>query len=132
MERRASQESVVDLIDSGQFLAAEERFSERRTNEPMEMVIRSEVAIYFDRLGDARALLEEVAQRIADIDVAARFSLTKGRLAFWLGDIAQADTQLQTAYHFFLFQGDSFGTSKALLNLAWLARHRGRLDDANA
>jgi tetratricopeptide (TPR) repeat protein len=132
MERRASQESVVDLIDSGQFLAAEERFSERRTNDPMEMVIRSEVAIYFDRLGDAAALLEEVAQRIADIDVAARFSLTKGKLALWLGDITQADIQLQTAYHFFLFQNDSFGTSKALLNLAWLARHRGQLDDANA
>ncbi|MFP5263832.1 MAG: tetratricopeptide repeat protein [Blastocatellia bacterium] len=132
MERRASQEGVVDLIDSGQFLAAEEIFSERRTNDPMEMVIRSEVAMYFDRLSDAAALLEEVAMRIDDIDVAARFSLTKGRLALWLKDAAQADTQLQTAYHFFLFQNDSFGTSKALLNLACLARQRGQLTDAHA
>src|SRR2546422_5876001 len=83
MEKRASQESLVELIDSGQFLAAEEIFSERRTNEPMEMVIRAEVAMYFDRLEDATALLEEVAPRIADINVAARFSLTKGRLALW-------------------------------------------------
>ncbi|MEK6287286.1 MAG: tetratricopeptide repeat protein [Acidobacteriota bacterium] len=130
MERRASQESLVELIDSGQFLAAEEIFSERRTNEPMEMVVRSEVAMYFDRLEDASALLEEVAPRIADINVAARFSLTKGRLAHWRGDNQQAETQLQSAYHFYLFLNDTFGISRALLNLARFARRRGELDDA--
>src|SRR5262245_48903389 len=118
MERRASQESLVELIDSGQFLAAEEIFSERRTNEPMEMVIRSEVAMYFDRLEDAGALLDEVAPSIADIGVAARFSLTRGRLALMHGDAQQAETQLQSAYHFYLFLNDSFGISRALLNLA--------------
>lgn len=132
MERRASQESLVELIDSGQFLTAEEIFSERRTNEPMEMVIRSEVAIYFDRLEDASALLEEVAPRIADINVAGRFSLTRGRLALWLRHDQQAETQLQSAYHFYLFLNDSFGISRALLNLARLARARGELDDAAA
>jgi tetratricopeptide (TPR) repeat protein len=130
MERRASQESLVELIDSGQFLAAEEIFSERRTNEPMEMVIRAEVAMYFDRLEDATALLEEVAPRIADINVAARFSLTKGRLALWRGDDAQAQTQLQSAYHFYLFLNDSFGISRASLNLARFARRRGEFEDA--
>src|SRR5712692_1812547 len=128
MEKRASQDSLVELIDSGQFLAAEERFSERRTNEPMEMVIRSEVAIYFDRLEDASALLEEVASRIADINVAARFSLTKGRLALWRGDDQQAETQLQSAYHFYSFLSDSFGISRALLNLARFARCRGEFE----
>ena len=44
----------------------------------MEMVIRSEVAIYFDKLNDAAALLEEVAPRSADFNIAARFSLTRG------------------------------------------------------
>ncbi len=130
MERRASQESLVELIDGGQFLAAEEIFSERRTNEPMEMVIRSEVAMYFDRLADAAALLEEVAPRISDIGVAARFSLTRGRLALWRGDDQQAGTQLQSAYHFYLFLNDSFGISRALLNLARFARHRGEIDEA--
>lgn len=130
MERRASQETLVELIDSGQFLAAEEIFSERRTNEPMEMVIRSEVAMYFDRLDDAAALLEEVAPRIDDIKVAARFSLTRGRLALWLGDAEQADTRLQSAYHFYLFLNDSFGISRALLNLGRFTRHRGQLEDA--
>jgi tetratricopeptide (TPR) repeat protein len=129
MERRASQESLVELIDSGQFLAAEEIFSERRTNEPMEMVIRAEVAMYFDRLDDANALLEEVAPRIADIDVAARFSLTKGRLALWRGDEHQAATQLQSAYHFYLFLNDSFGISRSLLNLARFARYRGEAEE---
>lgn len=132
MERRASQESLVELIDSGQFLTAEEIFSERRTNEPMEMVIRSEVAMYFDRLEDASALLEEVAPGIADISVAARFSLTRGRLALWLGQDQQAETQLQSAYHFYLFLNDSFGISRALLNLARLARTRGELENAAA
>lgn len=132
MERRASQESLVELIDSGQFLAAEEIFSERRTNEPMEMVIRSEVAMYFDRLEDAAVLLEEVAPGIADIGVAARFSLTKGRLALWRGDAQQAETQLQSAYHFYLFLNDSFGISRALLNLARFARSRGQLEEAAA
>lgn len=132
MERRASQESLVELIDSGQFLAAEEIFSERRTNEPMEMVIRAEVAMYFDRLEDATALLEEVSQRIADINVAARFSLTKGRLALWRGDDAQAQTQLQSAYHFYLFLNDSFGISRACLNLARFARRRGEFGEAAA
>jgi len=132
MERRASQESLVELIDSGQFLAAEEIFSERRTNEPMEMVIRSEVAMYFDRLQDAAALLEEVAPGIADIGVAARFSLTKGRLALWRGEAQQAETQLQSAYHFYLFLNDSFGISRALLNLARLGRSRGEIEEAAA
>lgn len=132
MERRASQESLAELIDSGQFLAAEEIFSERRTNEPLEMVIRSEVAMYFDRVEDAAALLEEVAPRIADIGVAARFSLTKGRLALWVGDAQQAETQLESAYHFYLFLNDSFGISRALLNLARFARSRGRIEEAAA
>jgi len=132
MERRASQESLVELIDSGQFLAAEEIFSERRTNEPMEMVIRSEVAMYFDRLDDAGSLLEQVAPRIADISIAARFSLAKGRLALWLGDDQQAQIQLQSAYHFYLFLNDSFGISRALLNLARFARGRGEIEDAAA
>ena len=132
MERRASQESLVEMIDSGQFLAAEEIFSERRTNEPMEMVIRAEVAMYFDRLDDANALLEEVAPRIADIGVAARFSLTRGRLALWLGDEQQAATQLQSAYHFYLFLNDSFGISRSLLNLARFARYRGEPEEGAA
>jgi tetratricopeptide (TPR) repeat protein len=132
MERRASQESLVELIDSGQFLAAEEIFSERRTNEPMEMVIRSEVAMYFDRLQDAGMLLDEVAPRIDDIGVAARFSLTRGRLALWNGDAGHAETQLQSAYHFYMFLNDSFGVSRALLNLARFARHQGQLEEAAA
>jgi len=132
MERRASQESLVELVDSGQFLAAEEIFSERRTNEPMEMVIRAEVAMYFDRLDDANALLDEVAPRIADIAVAARFSLTRGRLALWRGDEQQAMTQLQSAYHFYLFLNDSFGISRSLLNLARFARCRGEAEEVAA
>jgi tetratricopeptide (TPR) repeat protein len=98
----------------------------------MEMVIRSEVAMYFDRLEDAAALLEEVAPRIADIGVAARFSLTRGRLALWHGDAQQAETQLQSAYHFYLFLNDSFGISRALLNLARFARTRGKIEEAAA
>jgi len=131
MERR-SQESLVELIDSGQFLAAEEIFSERRTNEPMEMVIRAEVAMYFDRLDDANALLEEVAPRIADIGVAARFSLTRGRLALWRGAEHQAATQLQAAYHFYLFLNDSFGISRSLLNLGRFARYQGEVEEGAA
>jgi tetratricopeptide (TPR) repeat protein len=132
MDRRASQESLVELIDSGQFLAAEEIFSERRTDEPMEMVIRSEVAMYFDRLDEATSLLEQVGPRITDIKVAARFSLTKGRLALWRGDNEQAETQLQSAYHFYLFLKDSFGISRALLNLARFVRRLGNTEDAIA
>jgi tetratricopeptide (TPR) repeat protein len=130
MERRATYESLVELIDSGQFLAAEEIFSERRTDEPMEMVVRSEVAMYFDRLDDAAALLEQVAPRITDIKVAARFSLTKGRLALWRGDCQQAETQLQSAYHFYLFLNDNFGIGRALVSLARFARYRGEIDEA--
>jgi tetratricopeptide (TPR) repeat protein len=132
MERRVSHESAVDLIDGGQFLAAEEIFSERRTDDPMEMVVRSEVAMYFGRLEDGAALLEQVGPRVAELDVAARFSLAKGKLALWQGDDAQADTQLQTAYHFYLFQSDSFGLSQSLLGLARLARRRGDLEVASS
>jgi len=130
MERRASHESLVELIDSGQFLVAEEIFSERRTDEPMEMVIRSEVASYFDRYEDAAALLDQVGPRIADIKIAARFSLTKGSLALLQADWAQAATQLQSAYHFYLFLNDSFGISRALLSLARFSRIRGDQHDA--
>lgn len=132
MERRAAQDTAVDLVDSGQFLTAEEMFSERRTDDPKEMVVRAEVALYFARLDEAATLLEQVAPRIADISVAARFSLTKGRLALWQANHAEAEIQLQTAYHFYTFQNDMFGLSHALLSLARLARERGELADAAA
>src|SRR4029453_8856751 len=99
---------------------------------PMEMVIRAEVGMYFDRLDDANALLEEVAPQIADIGVAARFSLTRGRLALWRGDEHQAATQLQAAYHFYLFLNDSFGISRSLLNLGRFVRYRGEAEEGAA
>ncbi|MFL6212500.1 MAG: hypothetical protein ACJ74J_01270 [Blastocatellia bacterium] len=132
MEKRAAQDTAVDLVDSGQFLTAEEIFSERRTDDPKEMVVRAEVALYFARLDESAELLGQVASRIADINVAARFSLTKGRVALWQGDLPEAALQLQTAYHFYAFQNDMFGLSHALLNLARLARERGELADATA
>ncbi|HJQ23548.1 MAG TPA: hypothetical protein VKA60_06495 [Blastocatellia bacterium] len=130
MERRAAQDTAVELVDSGQFLTAEEMFSERRTDDPKEMVVRAEVALYFARLEEAAALLEQVAPRIADINVAGRFALTKGRVALWQGNLAEAAMQLQTAYHFYAFHNDLFGLSHALLNLARLARERGELQEA--
>ncbi len=132
MERRTAQDTAVDLVDSGQFLTAEELFSERRTDDPKEMVVRAEVALYFARLDEAAALLAQVAPRIADINIAARFSLTKGRVALWQTELDEAAMQLQTAYHFYAFQNDMFGLSHALLNLARLARERGELVDAAA
>ncbi|MEW6207005.1 MAG: tetratricopeptide repeat protein [Acidobacteriota bacterium] len=130
MERRASQESPVDLIDSGQFLVAEEIFSERRTNDPMEMVVRAEVAMYFDRAEDAASLLEEVAPRALDIGVAARFSLVRGRLALRQGDDQQAETNLQTALHIYRYLNDPFGLARSLLYLARLSRRHGNSDEA--
>jgi tetratricopeptide (TPR) repeat protein len=136
MERRASQETAVDLIDSGQFLTAEEMFSERRTNDPMEMVVRSEVAMYFDKLGECTALLDEVAPRVAELDVAGRFSLARGRLALLEKDYQRAQVHLQTSYYFYNFLGDAFGLSKALLELGALARQlgdvQGAIDKLNA
>jgi tetratricopeptide (TPR) repeat protein len=132
MERRASQENLAELIDGGQFLLAEEIFSERRTNDPMEMVVRSEVEAYFGRLEAAAALLEEVAPRATEINVASRFSLASGRLAICNGDYEGADVHLQTAYYFYRFQSDAFGVGHSLLNLACLARWRGELEAAIA
>src|SRR5262249_36988119 len=117
MERRASQEIPIDLIESGQFLSAEEMFSERRTDDPLEMVIRAEVEMYFGRLDEAASLLQQVAPRAAEIDVAARFSLASGRLATWRADYESANTHLQTADFFYNFQQNSFPTSQALLPL---------------
>jgi tetratricopeptide (TPR) repeat protein len=131
MERRTSNESLAELIDSGQFLTAEEIFSERRTNEPFEMVIRAEVAMYFDRLEEAARLLEEVAPHISDINVAARFSLVKGRLALMRRKDQEAEEPLQSAYHFYSFHNDFFGVARSLLALATRARRLGFLDDAS-
>lgn len=130
MERRTAQESYVDLIDSGQFLAAEEIFSERRTDDPMEMVIRAEVAIYFGKNDEARSLLEKVKDRASDVDVASRFSLAQGRLAFSEDDDDLAQTYLQSAYYFYSFKEDSFGGSQALLELARLDKKNGHLPEA--
>jgi tetratricopeptide (TPR) repeat protein len=132
MERRTSQESLAELIDGGQWLTAEEIFSERRTNDPFEMVIRAEVAMYFDRLDEAARLLDEVAPDILDINVGARYSLTRGRLELVRGRYQEADAPLQSAFHFYSFHGDSFGIARSLLALAGLARRRGALDDAAA
>lgn len=125
-----SHEGLSDLIDGGQFLAAEELFSERRTDDPFEMVIRAEVAMYFDRLEDADLLLEQVAPRISDINVAARFSLTRGRLALVQDRDDQAQAPLESAFHFYSFHNDAFGIARALLALATLSRRRGNLDEA--
>jgi len=130
MERRASQEIPIDLIESGQFLSAEEIFSERRTDDPLEMVIRAEVEMYFGRLDEAASLLQQVAARVSEIDVAARFSLARGRLATWRAEYELANTHLQTAYYFYNFQQDAFRTSQALLELGRLARLRVELEDA--
>ncbi len=131
MERRVAQENLVDVIDGGQFLVAEEIISERRTDDPMEMVVRSEVEIYFHRLAGASSLLEQVAPKVTSLEVAARFSQAKGKWAFASGNSAEAQTQLQTAYHLFLFQKDAFGISQSLLELARLARSHGNLEEAD-
>ncbi|MGH9829214.1 MAG: hypothetical protein ACREDR_38845, partial [Blastocatellia bacterium] len=110
MERRASQEAPVDLIESGQFLVAEELFSERRTDDPLEMVVRSEVETYFGRLNEAGNLLDQVAPRALELEVAARFSLASGRLAIWRGDYKTASTHIKTAYFFYRYQQDTFRT----------------------
>src|SRR6185295_20411890 len=49
-----------------------------------------------------------------------------------LKDYEQAATQLQTAYHFYLFLGEPFGLSQAQLGLARLARWRGDFEEAAA
>src|SRR5688572_4279693 len=130
MERRFSQENYVDLLDSGQFLVAEELFSERRTDEPMEMVIRAEVALYFGRIEESATLLDQVMKRISDINVAARFSLAKGRLALWQEDDDEAQTLLQSAYYFYSFNGDDSGIGQSLLELSKLACRKADFEEA--
>lgn len=130
MEKRALQDNYVELVDTGQFLIAEELFSERRTDDPIEMVIRAEVAMYFGRLHDSYLLLEQVMKRISDIDVAARFSLAKGQLALLMESEEEAQTLLQSAYYFYLFNEEPYGISRSLIALAKVARKRGEFEDA--
>ncbi len=132
MERRVFQESPVELIDNGQFLTAEELFSERRTDDPQEMVVRSEVEMYFGRIDKAAELLDAVAPRAVEIDVAARFSIASGKLALQRRNYELANTHFQTAFHFSRFMRDQFGTSQALLGLAALDHKHGLLAEATA
>jgi tetratricopeptide (TPR) repeat protein len=132
MEKRALQDNYVELVDTGQFLTAEELFSERRTDDPIEMVIRAEVAMYFGRLHDGYMLLEQVMKRISDIDVAARFSLAKGQLALLMDNEQEAQTLLQSAYYFYLFNEEPYGVSRSLIELAKVARKTAELDEAGA
>lgn len=131
MERRFSQENYVELLDTGQFLVAEEMFAERRTDDPMEMVIRSEVALYFGRLEESASLLDQVMKRISDVDVAARFSLAKGRLALVNDNDDEAQTLLQSAYYFYSFAGDDAGIGQSLLELSKLARRKADFEAAS-
>ena len=132
MERRVFQESPVELIDNGQFLMAEELFSERRTDDPQEMVVRAEVEMYFGRMDKAAELLEAVAPRAVEIDVASRFSVASGKLALQRRNYELANTHFQTAYHFSRFMRDQFGISQALLGLATLDHKHGLLTEAAA
>jgi tetratricopeptide (TPR) repeat protein len=132
MERRATQEGPLELIDGGQYLSAEEIFAERRTDDPMEMVVRSEVETYFSRLDKAADILEQVAPRATDLDVAARFSLSSGRVAAWRGDFEHGRIGLQTAYYFYRYLGDALGVAQALFGLALIARANRDLDTASA
>src|SRR5262249_11349814 len=68
--------------------------------------------------------------RVSDINVAARFSLAKGRLALRLDDDEQAAPLLQSAYYFYLFNNALFGITQALIELAKLARRAGRFAEA--
>jgi tetratricopeptide (TPR) repeat protein len=130
MEKRATQDNYIDLVDTGQFLVVEEVFAERRTDDPTEMVIRAEVAMYFGRLHDSYLLLEQVMKRIGEIDVAARFSLAKGQLALLMDSEEEAQTLLQSAYYFYLFHEEPFGIARSLVELAKVARKKGELEQA--
>jgi hypothetical protein len=132
MEKRALQDNYVELVDTGQFLAVEELFSERRTDDPLEMIIRAEIAMYFGRFHDGYLLLEQVAKRIADIEIAARFSSAKGQLALLMDSEDEAQTLLQSAYYFYLFHEDAYGICRSLLELAKVARKQGDLEQASA
>ncbi|MBI3650138.1 MAG: hypothetical protein HY231_03740 [Acidobacteria bacterium] len=130
MEKRATQDNYEDLVDTGQFLAVEEVFAERRTDDPTEMVIRAEVAMYFGRLHDAYLLLEQVMKRIGEINLAARFSLAKGRLALLMDSEDNAQTLLQSAYYFYLFNDEPYGIARSLVELAKVACKQGNLEQA--
>jgi tetratricopeptide (TPR) repeat protein len=67
-----------------------------------------------------------------EINVGARFSLTRGRLELMRGHDDLAEAPLESAFHFYSFHADSFGIARALLALGMLARRRGELEEAAA
>ncbi len=121
---------VADLIDAGQFTTAEKALREIREQTPLVHVLRAEVEIYFSRLREAERWLDRAATETQDVEVAARYTMARGELSYWLYRYDEAEEYFHMALHFYKFLGETFRQAVALYNLGGLERRRARFEEA--
>jgi len=131
-ELHVSSSRIEELIDSGQFSLAEKLLGRVQGKTPLLNVLRAQMEIYFWRLPQAEMLLNEAAHDVKDIELAARYSLTRGELCCELGEYESAEERFQSAYHFYKFLGDTLGQAAALYHLGRLKCKCARFDEAEA
>jgi tetratricopeptide (TPR) repeat protein len=121
---------VADLIDAGQFTTAEKALRGIREHTPLVHVLRAEVEIYFSRLREAEHWLDQAAAATQDVAVAARYTMARGELSYWLYRYDEAEEYFHMALHFYKFLGETFRQAVALYNLGRLERRRARFEEA--
>jgi len=122
--------AVANLIDAGKFTTAEKALREVREQAPLVLVLRAEVEIYFSRLREAERWLDHAATETQDVEVAARYTMARGELSYWLYRYDEAEEYFHMALHFYKFLGETFRQAVALYNLGRLERQRAHFEEA--
>lgn len=129
-ELQVTESAIADLIDAGQFLAAEKALNTLRDQTPLARVLRAEVELYFSRLQEAERILEDVAPEAKEVQTAARYAMARGELGYWLYRYEEAEESFQMTLHFYKFLGDVFHQAVAFYNLGRLERRRAHFPEA--
>jgi tetratricopeptide (TPR) repeat protein len=122
--------AVEDLIDSGQFQRAEEVMRTQRPAGPTGFIHQVEIHSYFDRLSEAKELLNQIRPGDLPATVMARYVLANGEWYYWRFDYEPALEQFQAAEHIYRVLKNEFGQARALYNQGRLKRRMAEHEEA--
>jgi tetratricopeptide (TPR) repeat protein len=122
--------SLLAALDSGAYREAIARFeSSTPGTDPVETLWRADVALYLDRLDDARAELDRLGD-VYDRDLANRAQTLRAELAFWEKSLDEARELVTPVIQSTWEAGDHQGHLRATLLRARTELRRGNFVEA--
>lgn len=123
---------LVSLVNSGDFERAWQLWeSLKPTQEPLLKILGAEIELYFARLTEAQAELNEINDAALDLVSGARLARVRGMIHYWRFEYEQAENYLQTAYHIYRFLlRDEYETAATLCDFGRLRRRQARFAEA--